>query len=56
MLADLSQYTIDVPTSYLDDPTMGASFVFGKGMLKGKSKEINSWMKPVLVNTYNNGW
>ena len=56
MLTDLSPYTIDVPTSYLDDPTMGASFVFGKGMLKGKSKEINSWMKPVLVNTYNNGW
>lgn len=53
----LETVTIDVPTDYIDVDTMEASFVFGKGMLDNPQyDDVNTWMKPILVNVYKNDW
>jgi spermidine synthase len=53
----LESATIDVETDYIDEATMKASFIFGKNMLTNPThNDINTWMKPKLVEVYNEEW
>ncbi len=47
---------IKVSTKFLTDDQLGNLFVFGKDILKQKTDNINTLIRPILIRAYYNAW